>query len=85
MDSAGLAGKEDQDMKTVSFKLKQKNQFEYQLKNGARIIDKIKSVKDGWYTGCKVHDTLEIAIEYARNSAEERACAFGSNVKVVIA
>ena len=72
-------------MKTITFTLRQKNQFEYQIKSGAKIIDKIQSVKDGWYTGCKVHISLETAIEYARNSAEERASAFGDNVRVLIA
>lgn len=71
-------------MKIITLKVRQKNAFEYQLKRGAKVVDKIQAVAGGWYVGCKIHDTLDLATEYARNSAEERACAFGDAVKVVL-
>lgn len=71
-------------MKTVTLKLKEKNQFEYQVKNGAKVLDKIMKVSDGWHAACRVHDTLADAVEYVRNSREQMYCAFGGDCKVVI-
>lgn len=65
-------------------KIRQKNEFIVQLKNGAKVVDEAKRVKGGWYAMCKVWDTLDDAIEAMRDSAEQRACAFGDDVKVTI-
>jgi len=69
-------------MKTVSLKLKQKNDFQWQIKNGAKVLQDISKITSGWHASCKTFSTLESAVEYARNSIEESYCAFGSDVKV---
>ena len=71
-------------MKVIKLKLKQKNQFEFQVKNGAKVLDKIQKISGGWYAACKSHETIDSAIEYVRNSIEQGYCAFGSDYKVEI-
>ena len=72
-------------MKTIELKLKQKSQYEYQLKEGAKVIAKITKVSDGWSIySCTTRETLENAIEYARRSQEETLNAFGGDYKVVV-
>jgi hypothetical protein len=71
-------------MKTIELKLFQKNQFQYQIKNSRKVLDKIVSVKGGWYTGCKIFETIELAVEYQRFLIESQANAFSINDDVLI-
>lgn len=71
-------------MQVITLKLKQKNDFKYQIKNGAKVLNDIVKVSDGWHSACRLHETLDLAVEYARNSLEEAYCAFGKEIKVVI-
>ena len=71
-------------MRTIELKLKQKNDFEFQLKNGAKIVEKIQKVSGGWYSCCKIFETIERAVEYTRISTEEMYNAFGGDCVVVI-
>ncbi len=48
----------------VVFKLKQKNEFEFHVKNGSKIVGKISKVSGGWHVCCKVFDSLEEALSY---------------------
>ena len=72
-------------MQTINLKLVKKNQFEYQIKNGRKVLDKIQSVSDGkWAAGFQVFEYLDQAVEYARQLIESQANAFGGNILVTI-
>lgn len=68
----------------IELKLKQKSRYEWQLKEGAKVREKIIAVSGGWATCCKIFDTLERAIEYARCSREEMLSAFGADIRVLV-
>ena len=49
---------------TYTYTLKLKNDFEYQIKNGAKVIEKFLKVKGGWYVCCKTFESFELALSY---------------------
>jgi hypothetical protein len=70
--------------KVYEYKLVKKSEFVYYIKDGAKIQTKIMMVSDGWHDGCTIRNTLEDATERARQSLENRLCAFGGDFTVTI-
>ena len=65
--------------KTITLKLKKLDELNYHIKSGRKIIAKIQSVTEGFYTMSKIFSTLDVAIEYVRLSKEDTYNAFGGN------
>jgi len=69
----------------ITYKLKQKNEFEYQIKKGAKIACKIIKITGGWAACCTTFQTLDQATSYwlsmAINTAESFDC--DSNIKLI--
>lgn len=66
----------------IAYKLVQKSEFEYQIKNGRKVVEKIMRVSDGWYVCCVVKPDLESAITYAIESQKEMMEMFGGSVEI---
>jgi hypothetical protein len=73
-------------MKHITLKLKQKNEFEWQLKNGTKIVEKIQSCYNGtkWAVCYQVKDSLEDAVEYARVTTESMYTSVGGDYTVTV-
>lgn len=55
-------------MQHITTRIYKKSNFEYQIKNGAKIIARITKVTGGWHCECKIFDTIEGAARYSINS-----------------
>lgn len=64
------------------WKLYKKSEYEYQIKNGRRIVDKIKKATNGWIVGgcILVEDSLEEAIRTALYLELEMRTAMGGKM-----
>jgi len=74
----------DNETKTVQYKLKQKSKFEFQIKSGAKVLEKIVSVNDGWHSACRVWDTVEQAVDNFKTSREDFCESMGQKIKIEI-
>lgn len=71
-------------MNTITYKLREKNQHHYQIKDGRRVIENIYSVSGGWHVCCRVWDDLEKAISVFIESQEQMLNMLGGDLKVVV-
>lgn len=68
--------------KTYQYKVFVKSDNEVQIKNGRKIIDKAERIGDGWYSVCRIWDTLDDALEAIRVSREQFLGMTGADVRV---
>jgi hypothetical protein len=52
----------------VVYKLKKKNDFEFHVKSGSKIVEKISKASGGWYVCCRIFDSIEDALSYWKKS-----------------
>jgi hypothetical protein len=64
-------------MKRITYKLRQKNEFTWHIKDGRKIVAKIIQANGGWGTACQIWDTLPEAVEAQRESLQSMCEAFG--------
>jgi hypothetical protein len=72
------------DTKTITYTLKQKNQFQFQIKSGSKVLEKICSAGGGWHSACHIWDTVDQAVENFITSREDFCSAMGQEIKIEI-
>ncbi len=60
------------------FKLRKANEFEYHIKDGRKIIEKIYKLTNGWYACCVIFDEFEDALSYWKNLTLRTCLVFGN-------
>ena len=64
-------------MESIKTKIHKKSEFEYQIKNGAKIIERITKVSGGWYCCCKIFKDIESAVAYSIGLKNDFTVALG--------
>ena len=70
--------------KQITLRLIRKNEFAYQLKSGARVLEKFTSVSGQWANTCQLFDTIDEAVRFYVNSAENLSDSLDRPIKINI-
>jgi hypothetical protein len=60
----------------VTYQLVKKNEYQYQIKQGRKVVDKIISVTGGWAVKSKIFDSVSEAVEWFKVMQKNTLMAF---------
>ena len=64
----------------LTYKLKKKSEYEYQIKDGRKVLAKFTSSSEGFHDGCKYFRNLDRAVKYWIEMRYQSLAMFGADV-----